>query len=346
MSPGPTLWWDKEAGSICYIDQTLLPGRERIVTCRSVRQLARAIRKLGIRGAPALGVAGAFGIALSASLCRKKDPGQFHAQVTRDAELLRSTRPTAVNLGWGIDRVLGAMRDTRDVQAARAAALAEAELIFIEDTACCHAIGDHGAALLPDTCTVLTHCNAGALACSSWGTALGVIRSAVQAGKQVNVIACETRPLLQGARLTAWELLRDGIPVTVITDSMAAHIMRNEKIDAVIVGADRITRDAVFNKIGTYMHAVCARHHGIPFYVAAPLSTFDLKRMAVDVVIEERGREEVAVIGNRIFVPPAASVKNPAFDATPLELVTAIVTEKGVVRPPFTPEDLSRGRTK
>jgi methylthioribose-1-phosphate isomerase len=181
----------------------------------------------------------------------------------------------------------------------------------------------------------LTHCNAGALACSSWGTALGVIRSAVETGKQVKVIACETRPLLQGARLTAWELSRDGIDVTVVTDSTAAHIMRTGAIDAVIVGADRITRDAVFNKIGTYMHAICARHHGIPFYVAAPLSTFDAVMEEHDVVIEERGREEVTTLGNRTFVPDTADVKNYAFDATPLNLVTAIVTERGVIRPPL-----------
>ena len=237
--------------------------------------------------------------------------------VTRDAEILRSTRPTAVNLGWGIDRVLDAIRNAPDVTSAQELALSTAEKIFLEDTACCHAIGEHGASLLPDTCTVLTHCNAGALACSSWGTALGVIRSAVKAGKKVNVIACETRPLLQGARLTAWELSRDGIPVTVITDSMAAHFMRTGKIDAVIVGADRITGDAVFNKIGTYMHAVLARYHGIPFYVAAPLSTFDMTRKARDIVIEERGRDEITTIGNRTFVPPAVPVKNPAFDATP-----------------------------
>jgi methylthioribose-1-phosphate isomerase len=225
-------------------------------------------------------------------------------------------------------------------------ALQTAETLFTEDTTCCHAIGDHGAGLLPDACTVITHCNAGALACSSWGTALGIIRSAIKSGKSVSVIACETRPLLQGARLTAWELSRDDIPVTVITDSMAAHFMRAGTIDAVIVGSDRITQDAVFNKIGTYMHAVLARHHNIPFYVAAPLSTFDVPRKARDVVIEERGRNEVAIIGNRTFIPAAVPVKNPAFDATPLELVTAIITEKGIIHPPFTLSDLEQGRTK
>jgi len=340
-----TLWWDRKTGSICYIDQTLLPNEERIVECRTVRRLARAIQRLEIRGAPALGVAGAFGVALAASRCGKKTRAPFLAAVARDAEVLRSTRPTAVNLGWGIDRVLGAMQGAPDVSRARERALAVAEEIFREDTACCHAIGDHGASLLPDSCTVLTHCNAGALACSSWGTALGVIRSAVKAGKEVNVIACETRPLLQGARLTAWELSRDGIPVEVITDSMAAHFMRTSKIDAVIVGADRITGDAVFNKIGTYMHAVLARHHGIPFYVAAPLSTFDRTGRERDVVIEERGRHEIATIGNRTFVPPTVPVKNPAFDATPMELVSAIITENGIIRPPFAMADLVQGRT-
>lgn len=346
MNSSFTLWWDKKTGSICYIDQTLLPNEERVVECRSVRRLAKAIQRLEIRGAPALGVAGAFGVALAASRCRKKTLSPFIETVARDAEVLRSTRPTAVNLGWGIDRVLDAVRDAPDVAGARERALSTAEEIFRKDTASCYALGEHGASLLPDSCTVLTHCNAGALACSSWGTALGVIRSAVMAGKRVNVIACETRPLLQGARLTAWELSRDGIPVTVITDSMAAHFMRTGNIDAVIVGADRITGDAVFNKIGTYMHAVLARYHGIPFYVAAPLPTFDMQRTARDVVIEERGRDEIARIGNRTFVPPAVPVKNPAFDATPMELVSAIITENGVIRPPFTMNDLALGRTK
>jgi methylthioribose-1-phosphate isomerase len=330
------LWWNKKTESLCYIDQTLLPGTCTIIECQSIGQLATAISRLEIRGAPALGVAGAYGIALATRVCRKNDLPAFFSDVHKDAEILRATRPTAINLGWGIDRVLSKIILLSDIPSARRVALDEAEAVAREDTASCHAIGDHGALLLPDTCTVLTHCNAGALACSSWGTALGVIRSAVEKGKQVNVIACETRPLLQGARLTAWELARDGIDVTVITDSTAAHLMRTSIIDAVIVGADRITCDAVFNKIGTYMHAVCARHHNIPFYVAAPLSTFDTRHREQDVIIEERSREEVTTIGDRVFVPGSAGVKNYAFDATPMNLVTAIITEHGVVRPPVT----------
>lgn len=345
MNRNATLWWDRKTTSICFIDQTLLPGEFRIVACRSVPRLAKAIRRLEIRGAPALGVAGAFGVALAASRCRRKTLEPFIHDVARNAEMLRSTRPTAVNLGWGIDRVLRVVRESSDIRDAQERAVAEAKRIYREDTACCHAIGEHGAPLLPDSCTVLTHCNAGALACSSWGTALGVIRSAVNAGKSVNVVACETRPLFQGARLTAWELARDGIPVEVITDSMGAFFMQAGKINAVIVGADRITGDAVFNKIGTYMHAVLARHHGIPFYVAAPLSTFDVGGKARDVVIEERGRDEIAIIGNRTFIPPAVPVHNPAFDATPIELVSAIITENGIIRPPFATSDLAQGRT-
>lgn len=335
MNETATLWWDDSTSTIRYIDQTVLPNVYSIIECTTIGRLVTAINRLEIRGAPALGVAGAYGIALAAQVCQKTNLRDFMAEVYRDAEILRSTRPTAINLGWGIDRVLDIMRSCHDVGSARQAALAEAQDVAREDTACCHMIGEHGAALLPGTCTVLTHCNAGSLACSSWGTALGVIRSAVSNGKQVKVIACETRPLLQGARLTAWELLQDGIDVTVITDSTAAHLMRSGKINAVIVGADRITCDAVFNKIGTYMHAVCAHHHNIPFYVAAPLSTFDTKKGERDVIIEERGREEVTTMGNRTFVPDGCNVRNFAFDATPLDLVTAIITERGVLQPPF-----------
>jgi methylthioribose-1-phosphate isomerase len=330
-----TIWWDDSANSIRYIDQTILPNDYSIIECMTIERLVTAINRLEIRGAPALGVAGAYGIALAAQVCQKTDLRDFLKEVYRDAESLRSTRPTAINLGWGIDRVLDTIRSCQDVASARIVALAEARDVARDDTACCHMIGDYGAALLPATCTVLTHCNAGSLACSSWGTALGVIRSAVSTGKLVKVIACETRPLLQGARLTAWELLQDGIDVTVITDSTAAHLMRTGKVDAVIVGADRITCDAVFNKIGTYMHAVCAHHHNIPFYVAAPLSTFDTKKRERDVTLEERGREEVATMGNRTYVPDGCKVRNFAFDATPLDLVTAIITESGVLQPPF-----------
>ncbi|MDO9325765.1 MAG: S-methyl-5-thioribose-1-phosphate isomerase [Methanoregula sp.] len=334
MKETATLWWDSDNQSIHYIEQTLLPNEYALVECRSIDRLATAIKRLEIRGAPALGVAGAYGVALSATLAEKKDIQSFMAAVHRDTEILRSTRPTAINLAWGIDRVLASMRPAQDCKDACSRAIAQAGEIAREDTACCHAIGKHGAALLPDTCTVLTHCNAGALACSSWGTALGVIRSAVKVGKKIKVISCETRPLLQGARLTAWELARDGIDVTTITDSTAAHLMRKGTIDAVVVGADRITRDAVFNKIGTYMHAVCAHHHKIPFYVAAPRSTFDAIHAESDVIIEERGRDEVSVMGGRTCVPEEAHVKNFAFDATPMELVTAIITETGVLRPP------------
>ena len=346
MTESRTLWWDDTLGGIKYIEQTLLPTEFRIIDCTTVDRLETAIRRLEIRGAPALGVAGAYGVALAARSCTAKTYPGFLMRVEKDAELLRSTRPTAINLAWGIDRVMARMIREKDIPSARKAALDEAERIAREDTDCCHAIGDNGAALLPDTCTVLTHCNAGALACSSWGTALGVIRSAVNAGKTVNVISCETRPLLQGARLTAWELFRDSIPVTVITDSMAAHFMRTGTIDAVVVGADRITEDAVFNKIGTYMHAICARHHKIPFYVAAPISTFDPVGREPDVVIEERGRDEVTTMGNRTFVPQGAGVKNPAFDATPMDLVTAIITENGIVRPPFAMNSIIPGKTK
>ncbi|MFA6362063.1 S-methyl-5-thioribose-1-phosphate isomerase [Methanoregula sp.] len=334
MRETATLWWDDALPGIRFIDQTLLPTQYVIAECTTVDRLITAIKRLEIRGAPALGVAGGYGVALAAITCTGTSPDAFVPAVRHEAGRIRESRPTAVNLSWGVDRVLARVLAAPGAASAQKAALDEAKAIAVEDTRCCHAIGDYGAALLPDQCTVLTHCNAGALACSSWGTALGVIRSAVEAGKKVKVIACETRPLLQGARLTAWELARDGIDVTVITDSTAAHIMRTGAIDAVIVGADRITVDAVFNKIGTYMHAVCARHHDIPFYVAAPLSTFDATRMEREVTIEERGREELAVVGNRTLIPEGVPVKNYAFDATPMNLVSAIITEKGVIRPP------------
>ncbi|HXW99208.1 MAG TPA: S-methyl-5-thioribose-1-phosphate isomerase, partial [Methanomicrobiales archaeon] len=306
-----------------------------IVTCDSIDRLVTAIRRLEVRGAPALGVAGGMGVALAAARSGAAECDAFLREVEEAAGRIAATRPTAVNLTWGVNRVFAKVREVGDPAAARAAAIAEAVAMAEEDLATCIRLGDHGAALIRDGATVLTHCNAGALACTGWGTALGVVRSAAREGKRVRVVACETRPLFQGARLTAWELSRDGIDVTVIPDGAAASLMRAGRIDLVIVGADRITRDAVFNKIGTYMHAVCAHHHGIPFYVAAPRSTFDEEGEETDVKVEERPREEVSRCGGRTLVPDAAGVANPAFDATPLSLVTAIITEDGIERPPY-----------
>ncbi|HJK14465.1 MAG TPA: S-methyl-5-thioribose-1-phosphate isomerase, partial [Methanocorpusculum sp.] len=317
-----TIWWNDENNSIMLIDQTKLPVEFSVIEVTTVERLAEAIRRLEVRGAPALGVAGAFGVALSAVSC--VSDAEFAETGAADAELLRSTRPTAVNLSWGIDKVLRSMENLPP-EMAKFLAITAAKNIAAEDEKCCMLLGHNGASLLPQIGTVLTHCNAGALACSTWGTALGVIRSAHKMGKKISVVSCETRPLLQGARLTAWELAHDNIPVTSIIDSEAAYLMRQGKIDCVVVGADRITRDAVFNKIGTYMHAVCAKHHNIPFYVAAPISTFDVNAVEADIVVEERNRDEVAAFWGKPTVPAGVPVINYAFDATPLDLVTAII---------------------
>lgn len=335
-----TITWDRETDTIEFIDQTLLPGECRVVRCGDIERLAQAIRRLEIRGAPALGVAGAFGVALAVQRSAARDLRALQQDASSAAALLTQTRPTAVNLAWGVDRVLSRIMASSSPEQARETAVREAIAIAAEDVDLCKKIGEHGAALLPDTCTVLTHCNAGALACVRWGTALGVIRSAVASGKQVSVIACETRPLFQGSRLTAWELAQEGIDVRVIPDSAAAHLMRRGRIDAVLVGADRVTRDAVFNKIGTYMHAVCAHHHGIPFYVAAPYSTIDAASSEEDVVIELRAREEIAWCGDRQLLPDGVEARNYAFDATPLELVSAVITERGVFHPPLALENM------
>ncbi|HJJ42983.1 MAG TPA: S-methyl-5-thioribose-1-phosphate isomerase [Methanocorpusculum sp.] len=332
-----TIWWNDENSSVMLIDQTLLPTEYKIIEITTVSRLADAIRRLEVRGAPALGVAGAFGVALSAVTCTSDI--EFLETIESDAALLKSTRPTAVNLAWGVDKVLRSMANLPP-EMARIMSLISAKSIADNDMKSCMFLGHNGASLLPQIGTVLTHCNAGALACSTWGTALGVIRSAKKMGKKISVISCETRPLLQGSRLTAWELSRDGIPVTTIVDSEAAFLMRQGKIDAVIVGADRITKDAVFNKIGTYMHAVCARHHKIPFYVAAPVSTFDVNACESDIIIEQRDRSEVSDFFGRTTVPENVPVINYAFDATPLDLVTAIITEKGVMYPPYDFKDM------
>lgn len=332
MDPLRPIFWDDEAGCPVYIDQTFLPGEFVLVRCRTVEQLMRAISRLGIRGAPALGVAGAFGVALAAREAEGPDFPAFQEDLERLALLVAKTRPTAVNLSWGVFQVLDAIRSAKNREEACRLSLKGALLVMEADRQTCHRIGDHGQVLLEDGMTVLTHCNAGALACAEWGTALGVIRSAVQAGKTIHVIACETRPLLQGARLTAFELHRDGIPVRVVPDSAAAYLMQKGEVGCVITGADRITRDAVFNKIGTYMHAVSAHHHQVPFYVAAPLSTFDFGHRGQEITVEERGRDEVALLGDRIVVPPDVPVINYAFDATPMDLITALITEDGVCR--------------
>jgi methylthioribose-1-phosphate isomerase len=327
-----TIWWNDENPSVLLVNQTKLPETFEILEITTVERLAEAVRNLEVRGAPALGVAGAFGVALAAATCTSDI--EFSETVQEAASLLRSTRPTAVNLSWGIDRVLRSMEKLPPEMAAVLAVFA-AKKIAEEDEACCRELGRCGAKLLPQIGSVLTHCNAGALACSAWGTALGVIRSAREAGKKLSVYSCETRPLLQGSRLTAWELSQDGIPVTTIVDSEAAYLMQKGEIDCVIVGADRITEDAVFNKIGTYMHAVCAKYHNIPFYVAAPAATFDFELAGSAVRVEERGREEVAEFFGKTTVPPDVPVLNYAFDATPLSLATAVITEKGVFYPPY-----------
>lgn len=336
-----TIWWDAESQAVGMIDQTLLPGRLEDIEVSSVEQLCEAILALRVRGAPALGAAGAYGVALAAARSATTDPAALLDDVKKTAGVIRAARPTAVNLSWGVDRVMKAideMSGSAGVEEIRAAALAEAELIADEDVSINKALGDVGASLLEDGDVVLTHCNAGRLACVDWGTALGVIRSAVAQGKKISVYACETRPLFQGSRLTAWELSEDKIPVTLICDSMTGMIMRQGKIDKVIVGADRITKDAVFNKVGTYTHAVLAKAHGIPFYVAAPISTFDLTRSEKEVEIEERDPDEIRRMGERQLAPPGVKVYNPAFDATPLDLVTAIITERGIYRPPEMPD--------
>jgi methylthioribose-1-phosphate isomerase len=329
-----TIWWDD---GLWLIDQTLLPGKLLPLRIKSVRQLHQAIKTLRVRGAPALGAAGGYGIALAASLSPAINAPELMDELETAASMIKGSRPTAINLSWGVDRALRAAALQETAEDIREAALQEAEEIAQEDIRINKLLGKNGARLLDDGDSVLTHCNAGRLACVGWGTALGVIRSAVAAGKHIHVYSCETRPLHQGSRLTCWELSQDKIPVTLLCDSMSGSLMRKGKIDKVIVGADRITRDAAFNKIGTYSHAVMAKHHKIPFYVAAPLSTFDRQHGESEIVVEERDGEEISRCGGVQLAPQGIEVYNPAFDATPLELVTGLITEKGVFRPPLMP---------
>jgi methylthioribose-1-phosphate isomerase len=326
-------WTD---GSVRMIDQTALPRKLSYVEYRKPEQVAEAIRTMVVRGAPAIGVAAAMGVALAAARSATEDLPKLMNELETSANLLRSTRPTAVNLFWGIDRVLRVARSAKSADEARKSVATEVKLMEEEDIATNRKLGRIGAELVEDGDTVLTQCNAGALATVGYGTALGVVRAAVEQGKLVKVMVPETRPALQGARLTAFELVTDAIDCTVITDTAVGHMIRLGRVDKVIVGADRITRDGfVFNKIGTYQEAVLADRHGVPFYPAAPYSTFDLSRTHDQVTIEERGFDEVTLIKGRRIVPKGVVVANPAFDMTPPELVTAIVSDRGLIDRPF-----------
>lgn len=327
--------WDYKKNSITMTDQTLLPGEYKVIECSTVDSLCEAIKRLRVRGAPALGAAGGFGIALAAFKSNASSLNELMDDIENAGKTIIATRPTAVNLSWSVNRVISAVEDARNIKEARMFILDEAKAIADEDVEKNMRLGEYGASLLEDGDTVMTHCNAGRLACVDWGTALGVIRSARAEGKDIKVISCETRPLNQGSRITTWELVQDKIPVTLITDSMSGHVMRKGMVDKVIVGADRITQDAVFNKIGTYTHAVLAKEHDIPFYVAAPVSTFDFERMEDEIEIELRDPGEMRYFGSHQIAPLDVEVYNPAFDATPMEYVSAIITENGIFYPPF-----------
>ena len=335
----PTIAW--EDGAVVMVDQRKLPATEVYVRCTTANEVARAIKTMVIRGAPAIGVAAAMGLALGMGRSKATGTRQFAVEFQKLCDLMSATRPTAVNLFWAIDRmkdaVASGVRAGESVEQLKARLEADALAIEREDIESCRAIGRYGGALVPDGARILTHCNAGALATAGYGTALGVIRGARDAGKSVTVLADETRPFLQGARLTAWELVRDGIETTVITDSMAGALMRAGDVDLVVVGADRIAANGdVANKIGTYTVAVLAREHGIPFYVAAPWSTIDLATPdGSGIPIEERPAREVTHVGTTRLAPEGARVRNPAFDVTPHHLVTAIVTDRGIYHPPF-----------
>jgi methylthioribose-1-phosphate isomerase len=324
-----TIEWQN--GAVITIDQTKLPLETVTLKITTVDQMAEAIKNLRVRGAPLLGAAAAFGLALAAYHSKANCPSELLAELEDAAQKIKSTRPTAVNLFWAVDRVLTkAQGFSGSTEALRELVVQEAQKIADEDAEANLAIGKNGAELISDGDTILTHCNAGELATVEYGTALSVIRAAWKQGKKIKAIATETRPLLQGARLTAYELKRDGIPVTLITDNMVGYVMHKRLVNKVIVGADRIVQDAVVNKIGTFTVAVLAYEHGVPFYVAAPKSTFDLAHTSADVIIEERNPIEVTHFGAHPVAAPGVGVLNPAFDITPLKYVSAIIHEDGV----------------
>ncbi len=331
-----TLRW--RSGHLEMIDQRILPHQFRYITYDSAASVAEGIRTMVVRGAPAIGCAAAYGVALEALKLSVSAPDSFNAQLEMGFEVLAASRPTAINLFWALQRMRSCWQAHRVQEPALIAGnlLQEAHEILAEDIRVCRAMGGLGATLLKDGDTVLTHCNAGALATAGHGTALGVIRSAVAAGKRIHVIANETRPFLQGARLTTWEMLQEKIPVTLICDNMCGHLMKQGRIDAVIVGADRVAANGdIANKIGTYMVAVLARRHGIPFYVAAPVSTIDASIPAgADIPIEERDAGEVTGFGGRKWAPEGVDVCNPVFDITPAELISSLITERGILSPP------------
>ena len=333
-----TVEWT-DAG-VRFIDQTKLPTEETYVTCKSYEEVADAIRTMIVRGAPAIGVTAAMGVALGIRDSQATDLDGLKCDLARISDVLAATRPTAVNLFWGIRRIRNKFDEVSSQPLAqiKQALVAEAQRMLVEDIAANQAMGQHGAVLLPASGAILTHCNAGALATCGYGTALGVIRAAVDSGKKLQVFADETRPFLQGSRLTAWELMKDQIPTTVIADNMAGAMMRQGKIDAVVVGADRIAANGdVANKIGTYTVAVLAKEHGIPFYVAAPVSTVDLETPdGSRIPIEQRSSREVTHLAGKQIAPDGVTVENPAFDVTPNAYVTAIITERGVARQPYT----------
>jgi len=329
-----TIQWTPDG--VVMIDQTKLPREEVYVTCTTYEEVADAIRTMVIRGAPAIGVAAAMGVALGVL---HADPARLDAEFERISATLAATRPTAVNLFWGIDRMRRVFTEVRaePIQRIRERLIREAQQIRLEDIAINEAIGRNGADLVPDGKTVLTHCNAGALATAGYGTALGVVRAAVSSGKKIDVFADVTRPFLQGARLTVWELQHDSIPATLITDNMAGHFLKSGRIGCVVVGADRIAANGdVANKIGTYSVAVLAKENGVPFYVAAPISTLDLTLASgAEIPIEQRAANEVTHVFGVAVAPDGIPVENPAFDVTPSRYVTAIITERGVARAPF-----------